>query len=281
MTFPTKDTASHTVGPQIFFRETVIDGYRTGALDIFFEGRRVISVPSQLGCRVGCSFCVSRHLPLIRNLTADEIFSLARHCLDVAPADGRPLELSFTGEGEPLLNWKNTQAATRLVSKFSGDFDSVRYCLSGIGASRLLERIAPEQYPTRLQFSLHAARQLVRDRLVPRSESLDSILKALRKTQSLFTGIELNVVLQDTVNDSNEDLIALCGWGNPEWPVLLNPILADGLERVAARTELFESALISAGRLVKRYTKVAARISRQGIYPMMSARRTGPSEDSR
>jgi len=264
-------------GPnEVTFREAVFSGYRTGALDILVRNRRVISVPSQIGCRVGCGFCISKGTPVVRNLRAEEMLELVRKCLDAFPADGRPLELSFTGEGEPLLNWRETRRVMQGLESFSGDFDSVRYCFSGLGASRLLSTVEPGPYPVRLQFSLHAARQSVRDSLVPRSESLEVILAALRANQHRFASLELNVVLQDGVNDSEQDLAALVHWGDPSWPVLLNPLLSDGEERIADRTSEFEQRLLHAGRQVKRYSKIASRISRNCVYPLMSARRQVP-----
>jgi 23S rRNA (adenine2503-C2)-methyltransferase len=267
-----ENTTTPAPALQTHFREAVFSGYRTGALDILMGNRRVISVPSQLGCTVGCSFCISQNAPLVRNLSAGEMLELIRQCLTEMPPDGRPIELSFTGEGEALLNWRNTGETVRALGRLSTDFNAVRYCFSGLGARKLLPRVIPGELPVRLQLSLHAARQSVRDRLIPRSSPLDEIHAALLGQKNRFSAIELNVVLQDGVNDSEEDLAALIAWGDPSWPVLLNPVLGDGEERVAARTDYFETALRAAGRDVKRYSRIGARISRERIYPLMSAR---------
>jgi hypothetical protein len=98
-----------------------------------------------------------------------------------------------------------------------------------------------------------------------------SILSALERRQDQFASIELNVVLQDGVNDTEADLEALANWGSPEWPILLNPLLADGAERQAARAEYFERELLAAGRSVRRYRQIGFRISRGGIYPLLTA----------
>lgn len=257
----------------VVHRPAHFNGYATGALDIAVAGRRVLSIPTQLGCRVGCRFCVSRDTPLVRNLTVDEMLQMVAACFEAEPADERPVELSFTGEGEPLLNWKNTTSVTKeVVSQYPEVFRAVRYCFSGLAAMQLLPKAQDGQLPVRLQLSLHAARQVVRDSLIPRSESLDVILAALRSSDSQFAAIELNVVLQDGVNDSDADLEALMQWGDASWPILLNPLLADGQEVVASRTRHFAAVLRSAGREVKTYSKVGSLISRQGIYPLMSAR---------
>ncbi|MBU9199865.1 radical SAM protein [Burkholderia multivorans] len=255
------------------FRASSVAGYATGALDIAVAGRRVISIPSQLGCHVGCRFCVSKDTPLIRNLTTHEMLQMVQACFDAEPPDDRAVELSFTGEGEGLLNWKYTTAcAEEAARRWSGVVTAVRYSCSGLGASKLLANVPHSHLPVRLQLSLHAARQSVRDSLIPRSESLDTILRALRQHEALFASIELNVVLQDGVNDSEEDLLALMTWGDPKWPILLNPLLADGHEIVATQTHRFAAALRAGGRDVKVFSRVGSLISRQRTYPLMSAR---------
>lgn len=239
--------------------------------------RRILSIPTQLGCRVACTFCISSKQPLIRNLSANDMLSLVRTCLAAEPPDGRPIELSFTGEGEPALNWKAAAAVCRELAGLSPDFNAVRYCFSGIGADRLLAKLAGGPYPVRLQFSLHAARQSVRDTLIPNTLPLETIAKALQATQHQFSGIELNVVLQEGVNDSPDDLAALAAWGDPAWPILLNPLLRDGKEHIAASTDWAQAFLEDAGRRVLRYARIAQRISRDRIYPLLTARALNPS----
>jgi len=278
---PRKATDGHTLPTTVVFRPLTVAGYSTGALDIAVHGRRVLSLPSQLGCRVGCSFCISKNTPLVRNLTAAEMLAMIRACFDAEPADGRPVELSFTGEGEPLLNWKNTAAcAEEAALRYPGVFAGIRYSLSGIGARQLLRQARHSHLPVRLQLSLHAARQSVRDRLIPRSTPLCEIQDALRAHQAQFAAIELNVVLQDGVNDSAADLQALEAWGDSHWPVLLSPQLADGREIVGKATDHFAAALRASGREVKVYSRVGSLISRQRVYPLMSAKTLASAECS-
>lgn len=101
---PTAVSPSRASGPAVAWRELVFDGWRTGALDIGLTDRRILSLPTQLGCQVGCTFCVSSGSQQTRNLKAAQMLALLDLCLDSQPADSRPLELSFTGEGESVLN---------------------------------------------------------------------------------------------------------------------------------------------------------------------------------
>jgi adenine C2-methylase RlmN of 23S rRNA A2503 and tRNA A37 len=198
---------------------------------------------------------------------------MVRVCLDAAPADGRPIELSFTGEGEAVLNWRETLQVCRELPEICSDFNSVRYCFSGIGAAALLAKLDAGTYPMRLQFSLHAARQEVRAALIPRSSPLPVIEKAIRANAHRFVRIELNVVLQNGVNDSHDDLEALCRWGDPAWAIVLNPLLQEQGATVALQTAVFESVLRGAGRKVVCYSKVGRSIRERIIYPLLSARK--------
>jgi adenine C2-methylase RlmN of 23S rRNA A2503 and tRNA A37 len=207
----------------------------------------------------------------VRNLEASEMLALVACALEALPGDARPLELSFTGEGEPLLNWRNVAKTVDSCRRLDARFDRVRYSCSGVGALALLPRTHGAGLPVRLQVSLHSARQAARDHLVPRSTPLIDLEAALRQHQALFQRIELNVVLQDGINDSDADLQALGTWGDESWPILLNPLLSDGQERVAARTSDFENALRAAGRQVVRYERVASAISRGGLYRRLTA----------
>ena len=136
----------------------------------------------------------------------------------------------------------------------------------------MLSRLALPGLPTRLQFSLHSAREAVRARLVPRSVHLSALEAELRAQASRFTAVELNVVLQDGINDADEDLAALLAWGDTDWTILLNPLLLSNGVRESPRTGLFEQTLRAGGRRVLRYSQVAASIGRKRIYPLLRAR---------
>jgi adenine C2-methylase RlmN of 23S rRNA A2503 and tRNA A37 len=258
--------------PQTTYREANISGYQTGVLDISLASRRILSVPTQLGCSVGCTFCISSSRPVIRNLTSAEILHLVNVCLQAEPPDGRPIEMSFTGEGEAVVNWRETSQVCRELPALSSDFNSVRYCFSGLGSDILLAKLDAGSYPMRLQFSLHAARQHVRDRLVPRSLPLHTIADAIRTNAHKFVRVELNVVLQNGINDTPEDLEALSTWGDNDWTIVLNPLLEARPLLASDKGPVFEQALRLAGRRVRRYSNVAESISKNSIYPLLTVR---------
>lgn len=247
---------------------------RTSVLDLCpGDGRRILSIPSQLGCPVGCRFCISGTSPKVRNLRAEEMTELVHRCLSETPAvAGAPLELSFTGEGEAALNHAQVNALVRTAHQQCWGITSVRYSFSGFAACRLLDKLDMDTFPTRLQFSLHAARQAVRDQLVPRSDSLGAIEALLHRLSAKVTGVDLNVVLQAGVNDGPQDLAALISWGAPDWRIVFNPLLGMVQETVASQTANFEAACLKGGRAVARYERIGREISRSGTYPLLRFR---------
>jgi NifB/MoaA-like Fe-S oxidoreductase len=120
--------------------------------------------------------------------------------------------------------------------------------------------------------SLHAARQEVRDTLVPNSIPVALLEQTLLAEGNRFAGVELNVVLQDGVNDTDADLEALTTWGDADWPILLNPLLTERSAKVASRTQHFAEQLRLAGRTVRVYRELAHEIVSNGLYPQMSAK---------
>ncbi len=263
--------------PLARWAEISLDEGRTGALLVVLRERLVVSVPSQWGCPVGCRFCVSAASQFVRSLSAEEMSRCFEAALALAAPEEarRPVELSFTGEGEPLLNWRACAELVRALAS-AQRIQAVRFAFSGVGAEGLLTHCESAGLALRLQCSLHCALDAVRERLIPRSIPVARLEAALRRHAHRFDAVELNVVLQDGVNDSPEALAALLAFGEPHWPVLLNPLLTPTGSREALAADRFERALREAGRPVKRYGAVARDIGTQRIYPLMTGRASSP-----
>lgn len=229
-------------------------------------------MPSQLGCAMGCTFCVSGQGNRARNLTSEELLELAG--AGIARLDpSRQVEISFTGEGEPLLNWKNIQTALAELKSGRCPALSLRLSLSGFAPAALLDRWNPIPHVrTRLQVSLHCATQQKRDRFVPRAAPLDELKAALLAHQHKFDEVTVNVVLQAGLTDADEDLVALLQWVEPSWAVTLNPLLLENGWQVSPRTEFFAEELRAAGLDVSSYSNVAREISRQALYPHFASK---------
>ncbi|MDZ4774514.1 MAG: 23S rRNA (adenine(2503)-C(2))-methyltransferase RlmN [Planctomycetota bacterium] len=126
------------------------------------EPGATLCVSTQIGCPVGCPFCASGQLGLMRNLASHEI--LEQYVRGAAIGKlGRSVVM---GMGEPLLNYANLARALDVVHDEMG-LGSRKITVSTVGFPERLRKLAPLKPRFQLAISLHSAIQEQRDRLVP------------------------------------------------------------------------------------------------------------------
>jgi len=170
-------------------------------------GRHTVCLSTQAGCAMGCVFCATGQMGLMRNLTRGECIAQVIHCARLAAADGERIgNIVFMGMGEPLANWDATWGAVQTFVDPEGlGLSPRRLTISTVGIVPGILRLADERLPVRLAVSIHAADDALRGRLVAVNETypLDAILDACRTYQA--TGhrrITFEVVLIHGVNDA-------------------------------------------------------------------------------
>jgi 23S rRNA (adenine2503-C2)-methyltransferase len=166
------------------------DGREVECVVIPDDDRRTLCVSTQVGCAMGCAFCRTGTMGLVRDLAAWEITEqvLAAERVLVARGDARVLQLGrgqggevhrrltnlvFMGMGEPLHNLEATVTALKVLTDPQGlAFPPRRITVSTVG---LVERI-PEflaRTGVNLAISLHAPDDAVRSRLMPVNRRYD------------------------------------------------------------------------------------------------------------
>ena len=168
--------------------------------------RATICVSSQVGCAVGCEFCLTALLGVKRNLTAGEIVGqIIAVVSDQKAFPGRErLNLVFMGMGEPLLNFDNFMKAVRLLVEGVGIPES-RMTVSTAGIVTRIHDLGREAVRPKLAISLNASNDELRSRLMPlnRKWNLEMLLGAARefplRNRERLT---FEYVLLDGVNDS-------------------------------------------------------------------------------
>lgn len=133
--------------------------------------RNTLCVSSQVGCRMGCRFCRTGKMGLIRNLTTAEIVGqvfTARHQLGV---DVR--NVVFMGMGEPLDNLENVVQAIRVLADQRGLDIARRYItVSTVGLTAGIDRLARlDGGPVNLAVSLNAPSDDIRSTIMPANRS--------------------------------------------------------------------------------------------------------------
>ncbi len=188
------------------------DGLESEIVWIPMGKRRALCISSQVGCKMGCVFCETARLGILRNLSVAEIVGqllVARHRLG-----WRVDQVVFQGMGEPLDNYEAVIGALRVFTDPAGlAMGQERFSLCTVGHVPGLRRLRAEGFKRiDLSFSLHAADQRLRERLVPSArkwplESIHRELRAYRPRRNFALGI--HYCLLPGLNDRPEDARAV------------------------------------------------------------------------
>lgn len=127
-----------------------------------------LCVSSQVGCAVGCVFCMTGKSGLLRQLSTAEIVAqvaLARRF--------RPVKkVVFMGMGEPAHNLDNVLEAINLLGT-EGGIGQRNLVFSTVGDPRVFERLPQQQVKPALALSLHTTDAELRQQLLPRAPRID------------------------------------------------------------------------------------------------------------
>jgi 23S rRNA (adenine2503-C2)-methyltransferase len=166
-------------------------------------------VSTQVGCAMGCGFCLTGKMGLVRNLTAGEIAAQVRVLAAATGMLDHPFNIVLMGMGEPLHNYDATMKALRILHSEHGlSISPRRVTLSTVGIVPALERLAHEELMPNLAVSLHATTDEQRTALVPpnRKYPLADILETCRRFPlKKRSRITFEYVMLDGVNDTPED----------------------------------------------------------------------------
>lgn len=194
------------------------DGLDIESVVIPMFKRNTLCVSSQVGCRMGCHFCRTARMGLLRNLTAAEIVGqvfAVRHQLGV---DIR--NVVFMGMGEPLDNLDNVIQAVRVLSDQRGLDIARRYItISTAGLTTGIDRLASlDGPPLNLAVSLNAPTDDIRTAIMPinRSNPMDVLSASLKRYPlAKKSAFFMEYVLIQGVNDRQEHARALARYLAP------------------------------------------------------------------
>ena len=166
-----------------------------------------VCISSQVGCRMGCTFCASTLTGLTRNLTAGEMLSQIYQIQK--DTKERVSNIIVMGMGEPLDNYEELLRFIKLVSCEKGIGISQRnITVSTCGLVDKIRMLADEKLQITLAISLHAPNDEKRQELMPIAQrySMDEVLDACRNYfQETGRRITFEYSLVAGVNDSDED----------------------------------------------------------------------------
>jgi 23S rRNA (adenine2503-C2)-methyltransferase len=143
-----------------------------------------VCVTTQVGCRMGCTFCASTLGGLVRNLAGGEIVEQllnVQRFLDTK--NERVSSVVLMGSGEPLENYDSAMKFIDLINDPNGLGIGARHItVSTVGLVPAIRRLADEKRQITLAISLHATRDEIRSAMMPinKAYSIDQLLDACK-----------------------------------------------------------------------------------------------------
>jgi 23S rRNA (adenine2503-C2)-methyltransferase len=162
-----------------------------------------VCVSTQVGCRMGCAFCVSGMNGFVRNLEASEI--LEQVVLAQKFAGVRIGRVVLMGIGEPLDNFENVVRFIELVSCLEGlNIGQRNISLSTSGLVNRIYDLMRLKLQITLSISVHAPNDLLRSKLMPinRTWNLLQLVAACREYfEATHRRVSFEYIMLSGVND--------------------------------------------------------------------------------
>jgi 23S rRNA (adenine2503-C2)-methyltransferase len=179
----------------------LIDGQTVESVLLPRDG---LCVSTQVGCAVGCVFCMTGRDGLLRQLGSAEIVA------QVALARTKRIvrRVVFMGMGEPAHNLDNVLEAINLLGT-SGGIGHMNLVFSTVGDRRVFERLPQGPVRPALAISLHTTRAELREQLLPRAPRIDPaelVELGERYARATDYPVQYQWTLLEGINDSDEEM---------------------------------------------------------------------------
>lgn len=185
------------------------DGRQIESVFIPDTPAQTFCISTQVGCAMGCAFCLTGKMGLVRQLSAGEIAGQVRVLASALNLLSFPFNIVLMGMGEPLHNYDATLKALRMLYDPQGlAVGPRRVTLSTVGLVPMLEKLAQEPRMPNLAISLHASTNEQRASIVPPTKKypLEALLDACRRFPlQKRHRITFEYVMLEGVNDSPAD----------------------------------------------------------------------------
>ncbi|HYR26403.1 MAG TPA: RNA methyltransferase [Aquabacterium sp.] len=163
-----------------------------------------LCVSTQIGCAVGCVFCMTGKEGLIRQIGSAEIVAQVALARTLRPVK----KVVFMGMGEPSHNLDNVLEAIDLLGTV-GNIGHKNLVFSTVGDERAFDRLPQGRVKPALALSLHSTRADLRAELLPRAPRIapeDLVEAGERYARATGYPIQYQWTLLEGINDSEEEL---------------------------------------------------------------------------
>jgi len=153
--------------------------------EITQEAKYTICVSTQVGCKVGCSFCLTAKGGFTRDLSAGEIVAqVVTLKRDNNHKHNRKINIVYMGMGEPLDNFENLTKAIQIFKENDGlAIGAKRQTVSTSGLSSKIDKLGSLDLGVHIAISLHAVDDELRNELIPmnKAHNIASIIEAVKR----------------------------------------------------------------------------------------------------
>jgi 23S rRNA (adenine2503-C2)-methyltransferase len=214
----TPSTIQKSADGTVKYAFTLDDGEIIETVFIPEDEHGTLCISSQVGCAMGCKFCLTGTMGFRRNLRPSEMVNQVSAVLEhQSPAGGCDntkkyrhviSNLVFMGMGEPLANFENLLSALSILTEQQGlDFSERRITVSTCGLVPKIIELG-ERISVNLAISLHSVDDSLRSQLMPINKrySLEKLFQACRDFPiPKRKRIMFEYILIKDVNDSEEN----------------------------------------------------------------------------
>ena len=153
--------------------------------ELLHEAKYTICVSTQVGCKVGCAFCLTAKGGFTRDLTAGEIVGQVVNLKkDNNHKHNRKINIVYMGMGEPLDNLTNLAKAIEIFKEEEGlAISAKRQTVSTSGLSTKIDKLGEMDLGVHIAISLHAVDDELRSELIPmnKAHNINSIIEAVKR----------------------------------------------------------------------------------------------------
>jgi 23S rRNA (adenine2503-C2)-methyltransferase len=166
--------------------------------------REGVCVSTQVGCAVGCVFCMTGREGLLRQVGSAEIVAQVIAARARAPVR----KVVFMGMGEPAHNLDNVLEAIDVLGTLGG-IGHKSLVFSTVGDARVFERLPAQRVKPALALSLHTTRADLRESLLPRAPRItpdDLVAQAQAYARTTGYPVQYQWTLINGVNDGDDEV---------------------------------------------------------------------------
>jgi len=189
------------------------DDHRIESVLIPEEDRLTLCISTQVGCAMGCTFCLTGKGGLVRNLKSAEIVNQVLTVQNGLPPGRRITNIVIMGMGEPLANYNNTIKAIEVLTHPLGPaIGARRITLSTSGLVPGIDKLGKSGLNINLAISLNGSTDEQRNLIMPINKRypVAKLLEACKKYPLRHRRmLSFEYVLMEGVNNSPDDAIRL------------------------------------------------------------------------